>query len=153
MKLRIIMKWSNQAKTWAHLLLSSSISVLISGECCMSLLLSKPKSDPFGHFSSQRIGFAQTRNIFKVPSLALKMAPAVVCGSALITKLKFPLLLSENKRNLYQWVWWMYLLFCLVEEMGSKGEENLQLQAVFSGWWFLGWIAREQRIWSHRNKL
>lgn len=46
--LRTIMKWSNRAKTWAHLLLSSCISVLISGECCMSFLLSKPESDRFG---------------------------------------------------------------------------------------------------------
>lgn len=152
MKLRIIMKWSNQAKTWAHLLLSSPISVLISGECCRSLLLSKPKYDPSGHFSSQRTGLALTRNIFKISSLALKTAPAVMCGSAPITKLKFPLVFSENydKRNLYQSVWWVYLLFHLSL---SKGEENPQLQNVFSGWWFLGWIARGQRIWSHKDKL
>lgn len=98
------MKWSNQAKTWAHLLLSSPINVLISGECCMSLLLSKPKSDPSRHSSSQGTGLAQTRNIFKISSLALQMAPAVMCGSAPIAKLKFPLVFSENddKRNLYQ---------------------------------------------------
>lgn len=46
--LRTIMKWSNQAKTWAHLVLSSCISVLVSGECCMTPLLSKPESDRFG---------------------------------------------------------------------------------------------------------
>lgn len=74
---------------------------LLVGSAALSLLLSKPKSDPFDHFSSQRTGLAQTRNIFKASSLALKTASAVG-GSALITKLKFPLLFGENKRNLCQ---------------------------------------------------
>lgn len=46
--LRTIMKWSNRAKTWAHLLPSLPISILVSDECCVSLLLSKPESDHFG---------------------------------------------------------------------------------------------------------
>lgn len=97
---------------FCHLLLVSLLVVSAAWVCgCQS-----PKVTLLGHFSSQRIGLAQTRNIFKLSSLALKMAPAVMCGSALIAKLKFPLVFTENndKRNLYLSEWWMYLLFHLV---------------------------------------
>lgn len=56
-----------------------------------------------GHFSIQKPELARNINIFKVSSLALKMAPVVICGPTLITSLKFPLVFRENndKSNLY----------------------------------------------------